>query len=234
MAQRPQHRPLYEVIGSWATPPPGSDLDGGQGVGPEEGPGVGEDACHEVGRRRALPGIEWLKQAQHPIVLRIPRGLAVLTGLSVVVLILLAYWAGVARGRGHERSVQAARNALNNGEQGMAAPSALGDQPRFVLGRTYLVLAELPTIPGTRHDVTPEAQRLVAFLRRNGVDARIDLVDNSVLRVIGLLGFHKKQLGGPEYEEHWRKLQQLGRQWKRLLHGITDFSAMRPEKYPFG
>ncbi len=180
----------------------------------------------------------WARTAQ-PLVLRLPVGLAVVLGLTFLLLIVLAYWAGQAHGRrgasvrsiplepGH---VQAPPSKLAAGQPAMSLVdhqegsggrhgSAAADRQEGVTerraGLNYFVLAHYPEA---------DARRLVTFLRRHGVEATAVRPHNKRLfQVIALRGFRRDQIESPGRRQFERELRQLGRAWKSQRLG-PDFS----------
>lgn len=175
---------------------------------------------------------------RRPIVLRLPTGLAVMLGLTFLLILVLAYWAGQTRGRrqataltGTESGQRVAhRSDLNVVEAGSGLsnnpnPRHRGqDRPgtdtgqssgRRQAGLNYFVLAHYPKA---------DAQRLVIFLHGYGVEAAAFRPHNRRLfQVVALEGIGRDDIDGPVRRQFEQKLRQLGRAWKTQRHG-PDFS----------
>lgn len=184
----------------------------------------------------------WHAGASEPMILRVPRGLAVCLLLGLLGLLVLSYWVGHSRGGTAAQARVRAEYEPALTESGRVSPTGTGlitdrsggatadsgvsgyDDPR-VLGRNYLVLALYPL---------DEAQRLRAFLAGRQVDVMIGLRNNKGLRqVIALNGFTREQMRTSDAEDRFMtKLRGLGRQWKSFNHGKgDDLSSMYYEKF---
>lgn len=198
---------------------------------------------HRTGRKtgaRPWEGLEgpirWWTRAQQPIVVRVPSGLAVLLGVTFLVLLVLAYWAGQTHGRrqnpadrpivlGGGTPPLAGRVASQRATASVPGPRAdradsarLADDapadPRAV-GLNYFVLAHYPR---------QEAQRLVEFLDGRGVEAAAFRAHNRRLfQVIALRGFARGEIDGAQRRQFEQTLRQLGHNWKSQRLG-PDFS----------
>jgi len=73
-----------------------------------------------------------------------------------------------------------------------------------------------------------EAERAVAFLERNGVDAALIPVNNSRLQLTALRGFEKPY--APAAQDYKSLLQALGRAWKAEHQGWRDWHDVYPVK----
>ncbi len=185
---------------------------------------------------------QWWLRAQAPIVLRVPRGYAVLLGLAYVGVIILAYWAGHRRGTSHPSpdqppTVNAAqpgaglatygpdndpvRRWRNDSQPG----SGGGVAPTRQAGFNYFVLAHYPE---------EDAQQLVNYLWQEGIEAAAykRQPDSRLFQVIALRGFTKDQLNGPQRQAFERQLHKIGRDWRAAELG-PDFakSGMYPDLY---
>jgi hypothetical protein len=101
------------------------------------------------------------------------------------------------------------------------APASGGDLR--IPGYNYFCLATMP--PKYRS----EAERAVAFLKRNRVDAAIFSVDNHWLQVVALRGFDSAS--SPQAKEYESLLRSLGRAWKAEQRGWSDWSDLYAIKY---
>ena len=191
----------------------------------------------------------WWKQAQQPIVLRLPKGHAVLLGLVVLGLILLAYWVGSMRGYRsglRQPSLQSVvttqEYAVTSDSQSnhpspvietrqvspdrVASPSRsiasrAGSEPRQV-GLNYFVLAHYPQ---------QDAKNLVRFLSEEGMaGAAFRKKGKKQYQVIALRGFHKDELDSDGYNRYKQQLLRLGRVWHSRGLG-PNFSGIFPALY---
>ncbi len=180
-------------------------------------------------------GTPWWVGSSAPIVLRVPRGLAVVICLALVGLIVLAYFVGVVRGSsGLEARVNTAVEVelLQASQHGMAPPDVRGSKQ--IIGRkedtgvsgakpgtesprdprkpglNYMVLA---TLPG------PDAIPLVDFLRDNGVETilvSVTVRGSEQVKVVAVnKGFEGAELNSQARGEYQSMLRTLGRAWKR-------------------
>ncbi len=184
----------------------------------------------------------WWTSLGQPLVLRLPRGYAILTGAAFLALMLLAYWVGHLRGfdaaaaedRGDRQAEQRVYE-LGDARQVMpleappggptveplpAAEAVMevrkpGRDPRQE-GLNYFVLA---------HDEQKGAMKLLTFLWHRGVDAAAFRYDNTELYSVVALdrGFGREQIRGEAYRQYERKLDQLGRKWEAAHPGGVNF-----------
>lgn len=175
-----------------------------------------------------------------PVVLRVPRGVAIMACVSVLGLLVLAYWAGYSQGSSatEERlrsewaeggrpdripgmpSATATLVVPDTANPGGSEPAA-GDQPAVRVARdprqvglNYLILAMYPRM---------EAERLGAFLDGRGVETIVIPTDNGrSFEVVGLVGFTSEQRRAGEHREYERRMRQLGRDW----HAFNNFKGL--------
>lgn len=163
---------------------------------------------------------DWLAGGE-PVVLRLPKGVALLIAVGVLLLILVAYWVGHARGGAaadsrHRQQIESMQTTRASGpipllDEGRskqpppndAQPAGSPRDPRLP-GLNYLLLAWYPE---------QEARRLASFLSERGVETFITTSNNARLfYVIGAQGFEQPRSGpGKTYED---QLRRLGREWK--------------------
>ncbi|MFA7236543.1 MAG: hypothetical protein WC058_06745 [Phycisphaeraceae bacterium] len=105
---------------------------------------------------------------------------------------------------------------------GSSSTSSDRADPR-VPGYNYFCLATMP--PRYR----AEADRAVAFLQRNRVDAAVFSVDNHWLQVVALRGFDTAS--SPQAKDYQSLLRSLGRSWKAEHRGWSDWSDLYAVKY---
>lgn len=221
MATRTRHQPLYEAIRGRGTdlhvPDSTSLTDADEPSAPSPA-GRGEY------ERSGLSLASWMARAHSPIVLRVPRGMAILIGVVVLAFIFLAYWVGY-------QQAQFAQSAAPSAVPGDVESYGQGRADRRIEGLTYFVLAEFPASPDGRNDARGHAEDLVGFLRDQAVEAKMVIGHNKGLRVVALTGFRDDQIASADYQKYQQELSELGRRWKQVHGGLTDFSMMKPEKY---
>jgi len=194
----------------------------------------------------ASAGIAWSARLHQPIVLRLPRGLAILISIMLLALLLLSYWVGHQRGTDAaeiaRRTEQAAEQAVFHRtaaddsavavrKTNVAVGSGAGD-----LGNSETIMIEIHE-PGSdprqkglnyfvlAHDTRPGAVALLAFLWRHGVDAAAFRKDNSGFYSVVALdyGFSRSELLGEVRQEYEQKLDRLGLEWEASQRGAKSF-----------
>jgi type II secretory pathway pseudopilin PulG len=230
MARRRDSMAPYEIMGT----------RGGNGS-----PAPASDEPIEP-RRHWTQSVRDLWDAGVPVVVRVPRGFAVLICVGVLALMVLAYWVGFTRGQaalrhahaeqiaaldraagripGAGRLVEVPTPDLTAGPQGDGGraveaqdrASAVGD-PRQP-GLNYLILARYPR---------EEADRLARFLAGRGVETAVIPTDNArFFHVVGLRGFTTDQYRAGVQAAYERQMRQLGRDWQASNagrgHNLSD------------
>lgn len=200
-----------------------------------------EAASKDDGADRA-----WWRSFDEPVVLRVPRGLAVLIVAVAVGIVVLAYWVGNQRGIAAGKAIVEARlegqtNLLRprlapdvpGGDGALDTPpqttqTDLNQDPREA-GLNYFVLVSYPRNAVGRD----EALKLVGFLRQYGVEAAAVIGDNArFLSVVALRGFAPEELGAPAVGTYRQKLLSIGRDWKTAHDGRgNDLSDLYLDKY---
>ncbi|NBC10633.1 MAG: hypothetical protein GVY24_02730, partial [Planctomycetes bacterium] len=174
--------PPFEIM---RRPPAGA---AGDPTPPPLSPSADTDRTGSVDRGGPSPGgAPWWVGSSAPIVLRVPRGLAVVICLALLGLIVLAYYVGYAKGNGDlaAKINQAVEDELVLAGRGLPPPevrggtdilgrdtqgadgaregdrAAAGSEDPRTAGLNYMVLATLPP---------DDALPLVRFLREHGVE----------------------------------------------------------------
>jgi hypothetical protein len=235
-ARRRDNTPPYEIMGKQPVQPQAS------GRGPRPGGGIG-------GFGRSLVDA-WRDGASEPLLLRVPRGMALCLLAGLLGLLILAYWVGYSRGgAAAEQRVMAIYEPSLNGAvrvpptrpggasqgpktafsgtsgQGSAQSSAGQRADPRTPGLNYLILATC---------AEDEAQRLKKFLTDRQVDVMIGPRNNRGLcQVIVLKGITPQQYGDQNVRERiLAPMRALGRDWKAFNKGKGDnLSSMFYEKY---
>lgn len=193
--------------------------------------------------RSASPATGFWARSKTPIHLRLPRGLLAAAALAFLAALALAYWVGHARGvEAEARRQQEQRQAEDRmalavkppvtPDPGPApppspVPTAEPHSPaQRQIGLNYMVLCRYPRA---------DADRLVAFLARNGVDAAaVPSTMSGSFHVVALRGFAAGTLTTPAAVQYERQLKQLGRKWKLEEKGPTEFADSFWQKYKGG
>lgn len=237
--------PPYEIMRSRAnTGAPG--VGAGEPVDAEQpGPSVKPDASTSgsppaaAASSRSKPAASapepsgaaapWWVGSSAPIVLRVPRGLALIIVVGVLLLLVLSYWVGTVRGRSaanqlaQERAPSSAEPVARRtppiaitdaGDRGanevenQAGPAVQVFAERRETGLNYLCL-----LTGDRD----ECVRLAEFLADKQVAIQLVNRDNGSCVVYAVdYGFRGSELSSDECLAYKRKLQDLGRAWKRF------------------
>lgn len=231
MARRREGMAPYEIMGS--------TTQGGSAP-------AAEPAEPAVARRTLGESVRELWDAGVPVVVRVPRGFAVLICVGVLGLIVLSYWVGYSRGRSAAEAELA--------EEVAELERAVGRAPRLAGGRLDLAVPDLATRgagdeafsgrsggigragdaggsgasvlrPGLNYLVLAryprkEAERLSAFLSSRGVETAVVPTDNGeFFHVVGLRGFTTEEYRSGEQAAYERMMKQLGRDWKAFNAG---------------
>lgn len=236
MARRKDQLPPFEIMGS--TPPRKPWHERGREE-KEEGDASRRESAGPVRSDGVPPGqwMQWLSHAGPPLVLRVPRGLAISVVLGMLALLVVAYWVGFERGEAAAtRMYETANETIDRGGRvpvmardtrrenpaaggsrtaangsGGTAPDA-GDavaDPREP-GFNYMVMARR-----NRRD----AQRLAQFIRDQGVETiLVPLSDDDMFLVVATeRGF--RSTGSEEAQTYRNRLLEIGRAWKRHNDG---------------
>jgi hypothetical protein len=189
-----------------------------------------------------------------PLVLRIPRGYAVVAAVLLLGLFTMVYWVGYSRGDKDRlskiRQEQVSREEMYNRTADIAAggSGAVLNKPPVSQSsvKTNVVAGgESSQVTGSNHGKyvagfnyfvlvhypPKEANELVEFLGQHGVDAAAILVNNNRFKVVALEGFLASELDSAKVREYKQLLRRLGRLWQDSKRGAGDLSDMYPERY---
>lgn len=223
MAKRRDTMAPYEIMGA---------AQRSAAAAPAESGGEGE-ADSSLPKASWSEGLRDLWDAGVPVVLRVPRGFAIMFCVGVVGLMVLSWWVGYQQGASAReeqlkyeweqggRSTRvpqgvapqfvdpSSADAENLGSAG-AEPRIVGQDPRKV-GLNYLVLART---------AKQEADRLAIFLAGRGVETIVIPDDNARFHVVvGLQGLTTEQYRAGDHREYERRMRQLGRDWQAYNKG---------------
>ncbi|MFA9477032.1 hypothetical protein ACERK3_01870 [Phycisphaerales bacterium AB-hyl4] len=206
-----------------------------------------------LGDRFAFASDWWASLgAGSPVVLRVPRGLAVVLVVALVGLLMLSYWVGHSRGTSagvtaaeeawpvEDSGIRAApvRRGGNGGAGGATAgvsgaaevSSGASGEPSAGGGGQAAAVSGDPREPGRNYFVLafypPDAARVLAdwLAAEHGVATVLESVQNRrELEVIAVdRGFHREDLSSEERREYERELRAIGRAWQRHNRGRGD------------
>lgn len=226
---RRDQTPPYEIMRSSARPP----------SAPEAGTHPTEPDPPAASPATPTNKAPWWVGSSAPLVLRVPRGLAVLIVAGVLVLIILAYGVGSIRGAAGARP-QALESGIGErpGPSGwfesdsagydgpvVEVPEVAFDAERREPGLNYIRLIQS----------TPEdCQALAAFFGARGVAIQLVNVNNgrSSIAYAVKRGYRADELGSESCDLYEKQLRTLGRQWKAHNGGRgTDLATMYFERY---
>lgn len=235
MARRRGNRAPYEIMGT---------VTRGAASAPVDEPEVSYEREYPSERRSGIWWGAW-QGASVPVILRVPRGFAVLGAFGVLGLIVLAYWVGYSRGSNAAaigpdgsqvvlrddrvprvgRVIEMRSSAAGAGTHDasdVAGGGAVTDGDPRRIGLNYLILARFPRI---LHD---EAVRLSRFLEEAGVETAVVSSDTGELfHVVGLRGFTTEEYRAGRHHGYMDQMRRLGRQWKSHNNGKgSDLSDM--------
>lgn len=201
----------------------------------------------------------WLAWWYRPVRFRLQLGVLVMCGVAVLAGVIVALFVGMEIEK--RQSLDQARTyaELYNREiaplqerepdyglvppsvkraspvpEGLTAPprnrgaAGSADDPR-VPGQNYFVLMELPRSGGAE-----EGRRAIEFLKGNGVDAGVLLINNGKYKLVALKAFDRVGTPGsrpPEVKTFEDRVKSLGRLWKAKHGGSWDWRDAYPEKY---
>lgn len=249
--------PPYQVMGS---PGKNPDVPRAPGHAPAAEPEVISRAPAER-TRSAEPHGEGGWAPGTPVILRLPRGVAVMMGVAALVVLLIAYFVGHAVG--YRAAVLTARqdveeasrmNEVANGGTRNPLPGIAGLQtgtttpPPAVPGTRStaggptapekpLAAGQDPRVAGLNYFVLvqldrTEAERLQRFMTENGVESLLVPSHNGKsFQVVALKGFRGDQLAGSERRAYEQELRRLGRLWKSQNKGASNLADMYPAKF---
>ena len=256
MAARRDKIPPYEIMG------PRGRLAGRGARHDSEAGGEGADGPEPSGWRISWvtdrsesgegaasgPAAWWAwSGAGVPIILRVPRGVAIAAAVGLLGLLVLAYWVGYERGdaaaaqrvRAEYTGSGPAPDAPPAPNRGAAGGPTGAPEPNPAGGTTAAPDTADPRQAGLNYFVVASyprdhAERCARFLASRGVETVIGSANNDGLHAVWVVerGFTADQYGGAAYTEFKRRLRELGRAWRRFNDGQGDaFETMTTYKY---
>ncbi len=231
---RRDQTPPYEIMRSR----PGAPVTGLDADVPGSGPQPTPDAAGDA--PPVMPGkAPWWVGSSAPLVLRVPRGLAVLAVAGVLLVIVVAYFVGTVRGAAGARP-----EATDEGMGERAGPDGyyLAEEAQYA--REEVEVPEVPLTaerrePGLNYmrliQSTPEdCKALAEFFGSRGVAIQLVMVNNgrSCIAYAVKRGYRGDELSSESCKRYEQQLRTLGRQWKAHNKGRgTDLATMYFERY---
>lgn len=185
-----------------------------------------------------------------PIVLRLPRGMALVLIVAAVGLLVLAYLTGHSRGvSAGETDAQSRYKALMRGSMRGGAMvgghgailTPDGDPMMPGRGRVFLPGDADPRQADLNYPIVAryhleEAKRLAEFFAERGVDTLVVSAHNTGLfHVIPVMGFTGEDFRNKQHHPLERQLRDLGREWKILNNNRgDDLSSLWWDKFEPG
>jgi len=235
MARR-DHIPPYEIMRSRGERGVPGDVSG------DHDAGGGQDSAAAPSSGKA----PWWVGSAAPLVLRVPRGLAVAGIAGLLLLVILAYWVGKSRGRSLEQQAQAQVEGPQTGV-GSQRPGSVYESRTQRPGPEAATTDDPPEIRTHQAEkreqglnyfrlatIDPEEGRQIAeFMAAAGIDIQLNIDENRGRCVVYAVerGFRANELDSDERRALQSDLMRLGRLWKQQRSGNTDFNSMQPERY---
>lgn len=227
MAKRDQ-TPPYEIMRS----------RGGAsgGAAPAEG-GSSEPAVMEKDSIPRPPGrAPWWVGSASPLVLRVPRGVAILSVAGLLLVIVVAYGVGSIRGAAGAKPEAVepgmGERTVSNGffvspEDDYKGPEVEVPEDALMVEQREPGLNYMQLITSTRED----CEKLARFFGARGVAIQLVPVHNKGLWVAYAVkrGYRADEMGSESQQRYEQMLKSLGRQYKQS--GGTDLSTMIFNRY---
>ena len=230
MAKRDQ-TPPYEIMRSRGGVS-GSGASAPSDAGSTEAPASEED------RIPGPPGrAPWWVGSASPLVLRVPRGVAILSIVGLLLLIVVSYAVGSIRGAASARpeAIDAGmgERAGPDGffvtpDDGYSGPEVEVPEDALAVERREPGLNYMQLITSTRED----CENVARFFGARGVAIQLVPVHNRGLWVAYAVkrGYRADELGSESQQRYEDLLKSLGRDYKRN-NGGTDLSTMIFKRY---
>jgi len=175
----------------------------------------------------------WWVGSSSPLVLRVPRGLAVLGVAGLVLLIVLAYWVGAVRGAA---SAQQAASEAGMGERSgpegyyIAADDGYEGPEREV--PELVVEGEDRRVPGMCYvrvveSTEADCRRIAKFFASRGVAMQVTKGNNDRFRVYVIERAYSPQETESESAQYFlSQMRGHGRAWKRASGSSSELESM--------
>ncbi|MEM9110389.1 MAG: hypothetical protein AAGC72_10240 [Planctomycetota bacterium] len=231
MAKRDQ-TPPYEIMRSRGGASGGGAPSAGEGL-----PGAADPAESDEGGIPRPPGrAPWWVGSASPLVLRVPRGVAVLSVMGLLLVIVVAYWVGSMRGAASAKPDASdpgmGERAGPNGffispEDGYDGPEVEVPEDDLIVEQREPGLNYMQLITSTRED----CERLARFFGSRGVAIQLVKSNNEGLWVAFAVkrGYRADEMGSESQQRYEQMLRSLGRQYKQ--NGGVDLSTMLFNRY---
>ncbi|MFK7789371.1 MAG: hypothetical protein AB8C95_07790 [Phycisphaeraceae bacterium] len=176
----------------------------------------------------------WWVGSASPLVLRVPRGVAILSVVGLLLVIVVAYWVGSMLGAaGAQPEVVEGGLGQRLGPEGyFISPDDDYEGPKVDVPDTALEVERrepglnyMQLITSTKED----CERLARFFGARGVAIQLVPVHNKELWVAYAIkrGYRSDEMGSEHQQRYEQMLRSLGRQWKQNNGGRgTDLSTM--------
>jgi hypothetical protein len=230
MAKRDQ-TPPYEIMRSRG------------GASNAAAPGDGGSVEPLVSEEESIPRppgrAPWWVGSASPLVLRLPRGVAVLSVAGLLLLIVLAYWVGAMRGAAGAEPQQVdlglGQRTGPDGffvtpDDGYEGPVVEVPEDALTVERREPGLNYMQLMTSSRED----CEKLARFFGSRGVAIQLVPVNNKELWVAFAVkrGYRSDEMGSESRQRYEQMLRSLGRQWKQHNSGRgTDLSTMIFNRY---
>lgn len=181
----------------------------------------------------------WWVGSASPLVLRVPRGVAILSVAGLLLVIVVAYAVGTIRGAAGAKP-EAATPGMGertgpNGfylspDDDYAGPQVEVPEDALEVERREPGLNYMQLITSTRED----CEKLARFFGARGVAIQLVPVHNKGLWVAYAVkrGYRSDEMGSESQMRYEQMLRSLGRQWKQSNSGRgTDLSTMIFNRY---
>lgn len=246
MAKRDQ-TPPYEIMriratgGATGSAPPVSGEQDPLGSNADSADGAeGQPTRSELPVTKAVPNrAPWWVGSSAPLVLRLPRGIAILGLAGVLLVIVLAYWVGSMRG-----AASAEPEVVDSGLGERAGPSGWFESPQDTYEGTEVDVPEKPLTaerrePGKNYmqlitSSREDCEQIATFFGEAGVAIQLVPVNNKELWVAYAVmrGYRGDELSSESCKRYEQKLRALGRKFKASNNGQgTDLSTMIFKRY---
>lgn len=173
--------------------------------------------------------VPWWVGSSSPLVLRVPRGLAVLGVAGLVLLIVLAYWVGAVRGSASaQQAVAAAGMGERSGPEGYYIAADDGYQGPEQEVPEGVVEGEDRRVPGMCYvrvveSTEADCRRIAEFFASRGVAMQVTRGNNDRFRVYVIERAYSPQETESESAQYFlRQMRGHGRAWKVHNGGRGD------------